>query len=106
MKEYEEEAIKIAVYEGCSGRICILEYDRTPYDAPTVKERRFISDEKELLDIKWDMITIYDNPPLARLLYHTVDNNDEINPELYQAIAELFAMEYNNEMGAGIAKDD
>ena len=92
MKEYEEEAIKIAVYEGCSGRICILEYDRTPYDAPTVKERRFISDEKELLDIKWDMITIYDNPPLARLLY--------------QAIAELFAMEYNNEMGARIAKDD
>lgn len=39
-------------------------------------------------------ITIVENPPLARVLYQTVELNQEIPPELYTAVAEVLAYVY------------
>ena len=41
-------------------------------------------------------IQIVENKPLARMLYANVDIGSEIPPELYQAVAEILAMVYNN----------
>ncbi|MBQ3902212.1 MAG: flagellar biosynthesis protein FlhB [Lachnospiraceae bacterium] len=39
-------------------------------------------------------VTIVENKPLARAIYTTVDIDQEIPPELYQAVAEILAMIY------------
>ena len=40
-------------------------------------------------------IEIVENKPLARALYHSVDIDEEIPQELYQAVAEVLAYVYN-----------
>ncbi len=40
-------------------------------------------------------IEIYENKPLARALYQSVEVGEEIPPELYQAVAEVLAFVYN-----------
>jgi flagellar biosynthetic protein FlhB len=40
-------------------------------------------------------IAIYQDPPLARLLYNTIDIGEEIPENLYKAIAEVLAFVYN-----------
>ena len=45
---------------------------------------------------KENQIEIVENKPLARMLYANVDIGGEIPPELYQAVAEILAMVYNN----------
>ena len=40
-------------------------------------------------------IEIVENKPLARMLYYNVELDDEIPPELYQAVAEVLAFVYN-----------
>lgn len=40
-------------------------------------------------------IEIVENKPLARALYHSVDIDEEIPQELYQAVAEVLAVVYN-----------
>ena len=40
-------------------------------------------------------IEIVENKPLARMLYYNVELDEEIPPELYQAVAEVLAFEYN-----------
>ena len=45
---------------------------------------------------KEHQIQIVENKPLARMLYANVDIGSEIPPELYQAVAEILAMVYNN----------
>jgi flagellar biosynthetic protein FlhB len=45
---------------------------------------------------KENNIRIVENKPLARMLYANVDIGREIPPELYQAVAEILAMVYNN----------
>ena len=39
-------------------------------------------------------VSIVENKPLARMLYHNVDIGAEIPPELYQAVAEVLAEVY------------
>jgi len=39
-------------------------------------------------------VTIVENKPLARMLYYNVDIDQEIPPELYQAVAEVLAFVY------------
>ena len=39
-------------------------------------------------------VTIVENKPLARMLYYNVDIEQEIPPELYQAVAEVLAFVY------------
>ena len=46
---------------------------------------------------KENNVSIVENKPLARMLYHNVDIGAEIPPELYQAVAEVLAMVYNNQ---------
>jgi flagellar biosynthetic protein FlhB len=41
-------------------------------------------------------VAIMENKPLARALYATVDIGEQIPPELYQAVAEILAVVYNN----------
>lgn len=41
-------------------------------------------------------IEIVENKPLARALYHSVDIDEEIPQELYQAVAEVLAFVYNS----------
>lgn len=45
---------------------------------------------------KENNIQIVENKPLARMLYANVEIGSEIPPELYQAVAEILAMVYNN----------
>ena len=40
-------------------------------------------------------VPIMENKPLARALYATVDIGQEIPPELYEAVAEILALIYN-----------
>ena len=40
-------------------------------------------------------IEIVENKPLARMLYYNVELDEEIPPELYQAVAEVLAFVYN-----------
>ena len=44
---------------------------------------------------KENKIEIVENKPLARMLYHNVDVDAEIPPELYQAVAEVLAYVYS-----------
>ena len=39
-------------------------------------------------------ISIVENKPLARMLFHNVDLGSEIPPELYQSVAEILAVIY------------
>ena len=89
----QEEQIKAAVFEGNPGKLCVLEYDRRYDYAPIVTEKRNINDEREHMDMEWDMISIpvIENPALARVLYNTVDVGKENGSELFQVAAELLA---------------
>lgn len=40
-------------------------------------------------------VEIVENKPLARMLYYNVELDEEIPPELYQAVAEVLAFVYN-----------
>lgn len=45
-------------------------------------------------------IEIVENKPLARMLYYNVELGAQIPPELYQAVAEILAVIYNNKQRA------
>ena len=87
----QEEHIKVAVFEGYSGKMCMLEYDQRFDYAPIVSKKRDISDERKRMDLEWDMIStpIIENQALSRVLYNTIEIGEEIGPELYQVAAEL-----------------
>jgi flagellar biosynthetic protein FlhB len=44
-------------------------------------------------------ISIYEDPPLARLLFSTIDIDGEIPENLYKAVAEILAFVYNVNKG-------
>jgi flagellar biosynthetic protein FlhB len=46
-------------------------------------------------------VVIYENKPLARMLYYNVELDSEIPPELYQAVAEVLAYVYQLQKEAG-----
>lgn len=48
---------------------------------------------------KEHQVAIMENKPLARALYATVEVGEQIPPELYQAVAEILAVVYNNRNG-------
>ena len=75
-----------------------LSYDQDAAKAPIVvaKGEDFLAQKiKEVA--KENNVSIVENKPLARMLYHNVDIGAEIPPELYQAVAEVLAMVYNNQ---------
>jgi len=69
-----------------------LKYDNEEMEAPKVVAKgvddlaRRIRERAEEYDV-----AIFENPPLARALYGAVDIDDYIQPEHYQAVAEIIA---------------
>ncbi|MGB9618999.1 MAG: EscU/YscU/HrcU family type III secretion system export apparatus switch protein, partial [Armatimonadota bacterium] len=72
-----------------------LRYDPEEMAAPTVvaKGQRLIAERiKEIARIHG--IPLVENPPVAQMLYKTVDVGQQIPEQLYRAVAEILAMVY------------
>ena len=70
-------------------------YDNTKDDAPRVIAKGEDYLAKRIKDVaKENNVPIVENRPLARALYATVDVDEAIPPELYQAVAEILAVVY------------
>ena len=70
-------------------------YDNTKDDAPRVIAKGEDYLAKRIKDVaKENNVPIVENKPLARALYATVDVDEAIPPELYQAVAEILAVVY------------
>lgn len=72
-----------------------IRYDRENQQAPVVTakgEDHLAARIKEIA--RENNVEIYENKPLARMLYYNVEIGDEIPPELYQMVAEVLAYVY------------
>ena len=73
-----------------------LEYKRDTMHAPRVVAKGAAFIAQRIKDIaRENNVPIVENPPIARLLYSTVELEQEVPPELYVAVAEVFAFVYN-----------
>ena len=74
-----------------------IRYDSEQESAPTVlaKGEDYLA-MKIREAAKENNVPIMENKPLARAIYATVDIGEQIPPELYQAVAEILAVVYNN----------
>ena len=74
-----------------------IRYDSEQESAPTVlaKGEDYLA-MKIREAAKENNVPIMENKPLARAIYATVDIEEQIPPELYQAVAEILAVVYNN----------
>jgi flagellar biosynthesis protein FlhB len=81
-----------------------LKYDATSDRAPRVlaKGERFMAQRIRELAIEHH-IPIVENPPLTRAIYRAVPVNQEITPDLYEAVAEVLAFVYRLRTGRGAA---
>jgi flagellar biosynthetic protein FlhB len=72
-----------------------LEYDPVEMEAPTVtaKGARLIAERIKEIATEHG-VPIVENPPLAQTLYRSVDLDEEIPYNLYQAVAEILAYVY------------
>ena len=73
-----------------------MSYDKESKGAPIVeaKGENYLAQKiKEVA--KENNVEIVENKPLARTLYANVEINEEIPPELYQAVAEILASIYH-----------
>ncbi|MBR1622771.1 MAG: EscU/YscU/HrcU family type III secretion system export apparatus switch protein, partial [Pseudobutyrivibrio sp.] len=72
-------------------------YDNTKDEAPRVVAKGEDYLAKKIKDLaKESDVPIVENKPLARALYATVEIDQAIPPELYQAVAEILAVVYTN----------
>ena len=73
-----------------------IKYDLDVAKAPVVvaKGEDYLAQKIKEVAREHD-IEIVENKPLARALYHSVDIDEEIPQELYQAVAEVLAFVYN-----------
>ncbi|MCR4830654.1 MAG: flagellar biosynthesis protein FlhB [Pseudobutyrivibrio sp.] len=72
-------------------------YDNTKDEAPRVVAKGEDYLAKKIRELAKDSdVPIVENKPLARALYATVDVEQVIPPELYQAVAEILAVVYTN----------
>lgn len=72
-------------------------YDNTKDDAPRVVAKGEDYLAKKIKDVaKESNVPIVENKPLARALYATVEIDETIPPELYQAVADILAVVYTN----------
>jgi flagellar biosynthesis protein FlhB len=73
-----------------------LQYQRDSMGAPRVVAKGAALIALRIREIaKEHNVPIVENPPVARALYSTVDIEEEVPPELYVAVAEVFAFIYN-----------
>ena len=80
---------------------CAIKYDKSQAEAPILlaKGADFLA-QKIKEEAKKNDIPIVENKPLARMLYHNVELNEEIPEELYQMTAEVLAYVYSLKEGA------
>ena len=72
-------------------------YDNTKDEAPRVIAKGEDYLANKIKDLARDnKVPIVENKPLARALYATVEIDEAIPPELYQAVAEILAVVYTN----------
>lgn len=77
-----------------------LKYDREASQAPIVVAKGADYVAQKIKDIARDNnVEIVENKPVARMLYYNVDLDQEIPPELYQAVAEILAYVYGLKQG-------
>ncbi|HAA92572.1 MAG TPA: flagellar biosynthesis protein FlhB, partial [Rhodospirillaceae bacterium] len=81
-----------------------LKYDEDEMEAPrvTAKGQDLIAQRIREIAEEND-ITIVENPPLARALFASVDLDDEVPPEHYQAVAEVISYVWGLRGGNGRA---
>ena len=74
-----------------------VKYDADVANAPIVvaKGEGYVAERIKQVAAEND-ISVVENKPLARSLYATVEINEQIPPELYQAVAEILAVVYNS----------
>lgn len=74
-----------------------LKYDNKVASAPILvaKGQDYLA-QKIKDSAKENNVETFENKPLARAIYTTVEIGDEIPPELYQAVAEILAIVYNH----------
>ena len=72
-----------------------LKYDKEKSTAPVViaKGADYLAEKIKKI-ARENQIEIVENKPVARMLYYNVDVEQEIPPELYQAVAEILAYVY------------
>ena len=69
-----------------------LKYDSDEMEAPKVVAKGQDLIAQRILEIaEENSIIIVENPPLARALFATVDLDNEVPPEHYQAVAEVIS---------------
>ncbi len=75
---------------------CAIKYDKTVAEAPILlaKGADYLAQKIKEEAKKYD-IPLVENKPLARMLYHNVDLDEEIPEELYQMTAEVLAYVYS-----------
>ena len=80
---------------------CALKYDKSQAEAPILiaKGADYLA-QKIKEEAKKNDIPIVENKPLARMLYHNVELDEEIPEELYQMTAEVLAYVYSLKEGA------
>lgn len=79
----------------------VLRYEAETMDAPTLvaKGQGFVALKiREIAEISG--VTIYENPPLARMLYASVEIGQTVPEDLYQAVAEVLAFVYKQQKRA------
>lgn len=77
-----------------------IQYDLETMNAPVVVAKGVDNIALKIRELANERsVPIYENPPLARALYASVDLEQEIPPEHYQAVAEVirFVMKLNNQ---------
>ena len=77
-----------------------LKYDREASSAPIVVAKGADYVAQKIKEIaRENNVEIVENKPVARMLYYNVDLDQEIPPELYQAVAEILAYVYGLKQG-------
>ena len=75
---------------------CAIKYDKTQAEAPILLAKGADYLAQKIKEIaKENDIPIVENKPLARMLYHNVELDEEIPEELYQMTAEVLAYVYS-----------
>lgn len=75
---------------------CAIKYDKEEAEAPVLiaKGADYLAKKIRELAAEYD-IPIVENKPLARMLYHNVEPDEQIPQELYQMTAEVLAYVYS-----------
>ena len=74
-----------------------VKYDSEVANAPIVvaKGEGYVAERIKQVAAENDILVV-ENKPLARSIYATVEINEQIPPELYQAVAEILAIVYSS----------